>query len=85
MNDLNALQSMPSVAKATEQLRSLSSGRPIEFFHTCDWVPSGPNDPKTLHSAAYVRSDDKDRIYVSETLPEHMAVHELLHASLSAR
>ena len=83
MIDLEAIRELPSVANAMEQLRSLSH-RPLEIKHTSQWVATGPTDPPFLHCAAYVRTDDRDEIYLNNILPEHMAVHELIHPILWA-
>jgi hypothetical protein len=83
MNDLNSVKNLPSVTKAIARLRSLTD-RPLQIKHVDEWVPTDPTDPPQLPSAAYVRWDDRDEVYVTDVLPEHMLVHELLHPILWA-
>jgi len=83
MIDLDELNSRPSVSAALRDLKALSD-RPITVKHTSDWVPTEPDDPSSLHSAAYVRMPDHDEVYVGDDIPEHMAVHELIHPILWA-
>lgn len=83
MIDLDELTSRSSVSAALRDLKALSD-RPISVKHTSEWVASEPGDPFSLHSAAYLRTPDRDEVYVGDDIPEHMAVHELIHPILWA-
>ena len=83
MIDLNSVKNLPSVTEAIARLRSLTD-RPLQIKHVDEWTPTDPTDPPVLPSAAYVRWDDRDEVYVTDVLPEHMLVHELLHPILWA-
>ncbi len=83
MLNFDDLRTRPAVWKALEHLRSVG-GKPTRFDHTDHRELEEGADESARRSAVYVECPDEDHnlIYLNEELPEHMAVHELLHPTL---
>lgn len=81
MLDLKSLERRPPVTNALADLSTLTS-RPLRLRHMNEWVSPDPGYPQKLPSPALIPFDDRDEVYLNETLPEHMAVHEIVHAIL---
>lgn len=80
MFDSKALAQHPIVSKALADHKALTP-RPLLLKHMDEWVHV-EGYPVKLPSPAFIPFDDRDEVYLGDTLPEHMAVHEIVHAIL---
>lgn len=78
MLNLDELIERPAIQKARERVEALTS-LPVNFRHVSQWKPSDPEHPHKLPGPAMHPTDIAFNVYLDETLPEQMAVHELLH------
>ena len=80
MLKLDEIREDPVVRAVADYAASLTR-RDIVFRHLDDWQPT--RQLAKLPSPACVRSGQRDEVYLSEMLPRHTAVHELLHIVLA--
>jgi hypothetical protein len=79
--DLNELTKRPAVQMVLETAKSLSS-LPINIRCTSEWRPTHPDHPLSLPGPMMYPTGQSFDVYLNETLPEQMVVHELLHVVL---